>query len=59
MIRRIFGILIMVLGASYAAWLLYDELIGHSIASQVRNPLPGLLLSFGIIFMGFNLLPRK
>ncbi len=59
MIKKSFGVLVILVGALILGWIGYNYLIEMQPEAQGRNPLPALLFSAAAIFVGIKMFRGK
>ena len=57
--KKIFGILMMLMGLALLGWVAYSKFIASSSGSQQYSPLPPLVFSAGLLYVGFTWVKGK
>ena len=52
--KKMFGAMLGICGAGLAGWLIYAKFINPQPDVQAMNPLPAMLFSAGLIFVGIK-----
>ena len=58
-VKRIFGLLIFLIGLSILGWIAYNFLVQMQPEARGRNPLPALIFSGAAIYVGARWLFAK
>lgn len=59
MVRRILGLIIFLLGLGLAGWIFYNLFIERLPETQGRNPLPAIVVSAALVFVGYRWMRGK
>ncbi len=52
--RRVFGVIVFLLGLGLTGWIAYNVLIERLPEAQGRNPLPGMITATAFLYVGYK-----
>ncbi len=56
MIRKLAGVLLILLGLALGGWVFYNLFIEMQPAAEGRSPIPALIFMAGLLYLGFKYL---